>query len=92
MPELPRLSAPLLRGRLSIFAAPDSLDQSMARWQSEIGSSPVLTALTFNNSGATYTVGSGSGGSITLGTAAHTAVVAPRLCLSSPSARSGATT
>jgi AraC-like DNA-binding protein len=33
----------LLRGRLSTFAAPGSLEPSMARWQAEIGAGPMLT-------------------------------------------------
>ena len=39
------------------------------------GESPVLTALTFSNSGAAYTVRSGTGGSITLGTGSKTATL-----------------
>lgn len=39
------------------------------------GANPVLTSLTFNNSGAAYSVAQGTGGSITLGTAQSAATV-----------------
>ena len=39
------------------------------------GASPVLTSLTFNNSGAAYSVAEGTGGIITLGTAQSAATV-----------------